>query len=423
MRKLKYSCYLLATLLLAGSLGCGDDTDPNSPAQREPKSHGDQAGKQPNANETRLGIQSEPFGEVEVNEETYGIKRYLLSNDHGMTVSIIDYGAIVQSVFVPDKNGVAENVTLGFDNLNGYTNPEEKDPYFGAICGRYSNRIAEGKFSIDGKEYQLAINNDPNHLHGGNRGFNDVVWQSRALSNELTEDEAVGVELTYLSEDGEENYPGQLTVKVIYTLNNNNELKIEYDAVSTAPTPVNLTNHCYWNIGGVRLSEPQASDAVTKHALKLACDRYLPVDETMIPTGEMKPVAGTPFDFTNGHLIEQDFATVKGDAENGGYDHCFMINNWKPGQPPQLAARLSDPDSGRVMEILTDQPGLQFYTGNFLSAAPGDAGFPQHHACCLETQQLPDAPNQKDFPDTILQPGEVYRHVTIHRFSTNAEKN
>jgi aldose 1-epimerase len=355
-----------------------------------------------------LDVQQEPFGTL---NDGVSVERFLLSNDNDMLVSIITYGAVVTSVEVPDKAGHVENVTLGFATLDGYADLENTDPYFGAIVGRYANRIALGKFTIDGEVYTLATNNSPNHLHGGTIGYNDVVWQAREL--DTGDDNSVAVELTYLSLDGDENYPGELKVTVVYTLNNDNELRIDYTAFSDKATPINLTNHCYWNLAGTAGS--QATGDILEHTLMLNCDRYLPVDETLIPTGELKPVADTPMDFTTPAAIGSRFAAVKGESPTGGYDHCFVIESWD--ETLRLAARVSDPKSGRVMEILTTEPGIQLYTGNFLDGKTADGGFGRHTAFCLECQHFPDSPNRPNFPNTIYGPGEVYKQTTVHRFS------
>lgn len=351
--------------------------------------------------------------ELSIEEDLYGkadgkaVLRYTLTNRNGMKVVLLSYGAIVQSVEVPDRQGRFENVTLGFDDLKGYT---EGDPYFGAIVGRYANRIARGKFTLNGKTFSLATNNGPNHLHGGKKGLSDVVWQTRPLSNDVTDDDSVGLELSYDSPNGEEGYPGELNVTVTYRLNNDNELRIDYAATADQPTPVNLTNHCYWNLSGVRPGH--ANRDILGHLLMLNCPQYLPVDETLIPTGELKPVQGTPMDFTEPHEIGARIAQV-----TGGYDHCYVI----AGQPGKLrlAASVADPKSRRVMEILTTEPGVQFYTGNFLDGSAANGGFKKHEGFCLECQHFPNSPNEPKFPNTILKPDQTYTQTTIHRFSVD----
>ncbi|MBT4866309.1 MAG: galactose mutarotase [Planctomycetaceae bacterium] len=401
---------LLIVVALCG-LGC-DISDPPGTDSSENGDNGMTNGENGNSDDTdtspELAVQQEPFGETPAGE---AVERFLLSNEKGMVVSIMTYGAIVTSVEVPDKEGNVANVTLGFDSLDGYADAENKDPYFGAIVGRYANRIAAGKFSIGDNQYTLAINNKPNHLHGGVVGFNDVVWVARVADTE--NDDSVAIELTYVSADGEEGYPGELKSTVLYTLNNNNELRIEYTATSDKATPINLTNHCYWNLAGV--TDGEGTQQILDHVLTLPCDNYLPVDETLIPTGDMNAVADTPMDFTKPMAIASRFSEVKGDDENGGYDHCYVIDGWD--ESLRLAARVREPNSGRVMEILTTEPGIQLYTGNFLDGEPANGNFAQHTAFCLEAQHFPDSPNQPDFPTTVYGPGEVYKQTTVHRFS------
>lgn len=343
-------------------------------------------------NEFQLAIQSEPYGTTADGQE---ITQFLLSNDKGMSVNLINFGAIVTAVYLPDREGKSENITLGFNTLAEY---EKKGPYFGAICGRYANRIADGKFTLDGKEYQLAQNNPPSHLHGGEQGFDKKVWASESFSNE----KEVGVRFSYVSPDGEEGYPGKLTLRVVYSLNNDNELKIDYTATSDQATPINVTNHCYWNLAG--------SGTVLDHELVLNCDQYLPVTDAAIPTGELATVKGTPMDFTSAHKIGERIAQVE-----GGYDHCWVLNS--ADQQPAFCARVKDSQSGRVMEISTTEPGVQFYTGNFLDGTEASGGYEKNGGFCLEAQHFPNSPNQSEFPNTILKPGKVYEQTTIHKFS------
>ncbi|QDU08831.1 aldose epimerase family protein [Gimesia aquarii] len=342
--------------------------------------------------EFQLAVQSEPYGTTADGQE---ITQFLLSNEKGVSVNIINYGAIVTAVYVPDREGKTENVTLGFNTLAEY---EKKGPYFGAICGRYANRIAEGKFTLDGKEYQLAQNNPPSHLHGGEQGFDKKVWAAESFSDP----DEVGVRLSYVSPDGEEGYPGKLTLKVVYSLNNENEFKIDYTATSDQATPINVTNHCYWNLAG--------KENILDHELILNCNRYLPVSEVAIPTGELAIVKDTPMDFTTAHKIGERIEQVE-----GGYDHCWVINPLE--KQPAFCARVKDPQSGRVMEIFTTEPGVQFYTGNFLDGTEASGGYQKHGGFCLETQHFPDSPNQPEFPNTILKPGKVYEQTTVHKFS------
>ena len=360
-------------------------------------------GKIAPAQEAAMSVTKSAFGKLPDGAE---VDLYTLSNAHSVTVKIMTYGGIITSLKAPDRRGKPGEVQLGFDTLDEYL---KGHPYFGALCGRVANRIAGGRFSIDGKSYQLATNNGPNHLHGGEKGFDKKIWKARPIE----EKDRVGVELSYVSPDGEEGYPGKLSTTVVYSLNDKNELTIDYKAQSDKPTPINLTNHTYWN-----LTDGGKSDVLAER-LTLNADRYLPVDETMIPTGEIKPVRGTPMDFTRETAIGERIEQVGG--EPGGYDHCYVLNK-KPGETLSLAARLVDPASGRVMEVFTTEPAIQLYTGNFLDGTLHSRGatFGQRHAVCLETQHYPDSINQPKFPSTLLKPGQTYRHTTVHRFSVAA---
>lgn len=321
---------------------------------------------------------------------------YTLRNSHGVTVKLIDYGAIIVSVETPDRNGHVTNITLGFPDLAGYLG---RHPYFGATVGRYANRIARATFTLDGRTYRLAANNGANHLHGGLVGFDKVMWQASPIRTPSE----VGVRFHRVSPDGEEGYPGNLEVEADYVLTDKDELRVEFRARTDQPTPVNLTNHAYWNLSG--------SGTILDHELLLAADHYLPVDEGLIPTGELRPVAGTPMDFTRPKTIGADIARL---APAVGYDHCYVLRNQDSSLA--LAARVRDPRSGRVLEILTTQPGIQLYTGNFLDGSPQNGGFSRYQGLCLETQHYPDSPNRPEFPSTILRPGQTYRQVTVHRF-------
>ena len=340
--------------------------------------------------------------EVATDPDGKPVVLFQLSNSHGMQVEVISWGAIVLAIRVPDRDNHFDNVTLGFEKVEGYFEP---GPYFGAICGRYSNRIADGAFSIGDQKFQLATNNDPNHLHGGDRGFNRRAWTGKTVQK----DGAVGVALQLVSPDGEENYPGTLTVDVTYWLTENSELEIEYKATSDKPTVLNLTNHCYWNLAGA------GNGTILDHQLTLDCDRYLPVSDTLIPTGGKTDVAGSPMDFTSAQPIGSRIQQVK-----GGYDHCYVINAADGSLRP--VAEIHDPGSGRVMEILTTEPGIQFYTGNFLDGAAKNGGYPLNGGFCLECQHFPDSPNQPDFPSTLLNPGETYSQTTVHRFSVRTDQ-
>ncbi len=357
--------------------------------------------------EEETTLLSEGKAEMDMFKEEFGrlpdgtvIELYTLNNSHGLRARIMTYGAIVVSLEVPDRVGKVADVTLGYDSLEGYL---ETTPYFGAIVGRYGNRIAKGKFTLDGVEYTLATNNGENHLHGGIKGFDKVVWTAEPVR----EDDAVGVAMSYLSPDGEEGYPGNLKCVVTYWITENNELKVTYRAETDRATPVNLTHHSYFNLAG------QGTGDILGHELMLNADRYTPVDAGLIPTGELRAVAGTPFDFTTPHTIGERIAQVE-----GGYDHNFVLN--REGADLTLAARVVEPSSGRVMEIFTTEPGIQFYAGNFLDGSiTGKVGkiYQKHYGFCLETQHFPDSPNHDHFPSTILRPGETYQSSTVHRFS------
>jgi aldose 1-epimerase len=325
---------------------------------------------------------------------------YTLTNAKGVVLKMTNFGAIVVSLEVPDRDGKLANVNMGFATLDGFLG---KTPYFGSTVGRYCNRIAGGKFTLDGKEYTLATNdNGKNHLHGGNVGFNKVVWNAEPFENES----GVGIKFTYLSKDGEEGYPGNLDVTAVYTLTNDNELTVEFTAKTDAPTPVNLTNHCYWNLAGA------GSGTIREHELMIDADKYLPVDAGLIPTGELADVAGTPLDFTKPEKIGARLDQIKADPV--GYDHCFVLR--REAGKMHLAAKVKDPTSGRVMEIHTTQPALQFYSGNFLDGKPENNNYKQYDGFCLETQHYPDSPNHASFPNTILRPGETFHEKTVHKF-------
>jgi aldose 1-epimerase len=325
---------------------------------------------------------------------------YTLTNDQGLRVRLTDYGAITVSVEVPDRTGHVADVTLGYDTLAGWlTNTS----YFGATVGRYANRIAKGSFTLDGQSYTLATNNGANHLHGGMRGFDKALWEAARVETA----DSVGVKFTYLSKDGEEGYPGNLRVTSAYSLSNANEFKAEFSATTDQPTIVNLVHHSYWNLLG------NAAGDVLGHELLLQADKYTPVDAGLIPTGELAPVAGTPMDFTHATAIGARLAQVP-----GGYDHNFVLRN-QSGRVAR-AARVSEPTTGRVLEIFTDQPGMQFYSGNFLDGSvkgKGDVVYQKHYGFCLETQHYPDSPNHPEFPAVVLRPGQTYHHVMIHKFS------
>jgi aldose 1-epimerase len=348
--------------------------------------------------EAKMSISKQSWGKTPEGAE---VDLYTLGNANGLRVKIMTYGATIASVEVPDRNGKTENVTLHLDSLADYL---KGHPFFGSTVGRYGNRIAKGRFTLDGKQYTLATNNGPNHLHGGLKGFDKAVWKAEPVQT----DDSVGVVFSYQSADGEEGYPGAMSVRVTYSLTNENELKMAYWAKTDKPTVVNLTNHTYWN-----LENGGASD-VLEHQLTLNADRYLPVDAGLIPTGELKSVKGTPMDFLQPNTIGARIKQV-----DGGYDHCYVLNREQGEKGLSLAARAVAPKSGRVMEIYTTQPAIQFYTGNFLDGTLHAAGktYGQHFGFCLETQHYPDSPNQPAFPSTVLRPGEQYEQLTVHKFS------
>lgn len=348
-----------------------------------------------------MNIQKQNFGQMADGTQ---VDIYTLTRDNGLKIKITNYGGTIVSILAPDRNGIFGQVALGFDNLKQYL---EQSPYFGCLIGRYANRIAQGKFTLNGVEYTLAQNDVDRHLHGGLVGFDKVVWQAEELSG----DDHVGLLLTYQSVDGEENYPGTLDVTVVYTLTDDNELKIDYTATTNADTVLNLTNHTYFNLAG--------SGDILGHKLHLNADRFTSVDATLIPTGELHSVKGTPLDFTKptviGNRIEQDDEQLK---IAGGYDHNWVLNG--SGDGLTLAAIVAEPSTGRVMDVYTTEPGIQFYSGNLLDGTltgPGGVVFNKRTGFCLETQHFPDSPNKPEFPTTVLKPGEVYKQITVYQFS------
>ena len=346
-------------------------------------------------------ISIKPFGQT---KEGVAVDLYTLSNNKGAEVGVCNYGGLVVFLKVPDRNGRPGDVVLGYEALADYI---KDSPYFGALIGRYGNRIAKGKFTLDGKECTLAVNNGPNALHGGLKGFDKVVWEPRLLASP----EGPSLELRYVSKDGEEGYPGNLAVAAVYTLTEDNALKIDYTAITDKPTVVNLTHHSYFNLAG--------KGDILNHQVMLPADKFTPVDNTLIPTGELRPVDGTPFDFrtltTIGARIGQEDEQLK---FGNGYDHNWVIN--KPMGQLGLMARVSEPTSGRVMEVWSTEPGLQFYSGNFLDGTlKGKGGWVYHfrNGFCMEPQHYPDSPNQPNFPSVVLKPGRVYRNTIIYKFS------
>lgn len=351
---------------------------------------------------SQMKIEQSAFGKT---AEGQVISLFTLQNAAGMKVTLTNFGGIVSSLFAPDRHGNFDDVVLGFSNLDGYL---REHPYFGSLVGRYGNRLGKARFTLAGVEYKLAANDGENHLHGGVKGFDKVVWNAEPVK----QDSAVGVKLSYLSKDGEEGYPGNLTCSVTYWLTNRNELKIEYHATTDKATPVNLTHHSYFNLAG------QGQGDILNHQMEIFADRFTPVDKGLIPTGELRPVAGTPMDFRTPHAIGE---RINGDDEQlqfgRGYDHNWVLNS---SGSLALAASAHEPATGRVMEVWTTEPGIQFYSGNFLDGTltgKGGRVYKHRYGFCLETQHFPDGPNKPEFPSTILPPGETYHSETIYRFS------
>jgi aldose 1-epimerase len=348
-----------------------------------------------------------------VTKRTFGkasgkpVELYTIKNANGVETTITNYGGIVVSLKTPDRAGKFADIVLGFDSLDGYLG---EHPYFGALIGRYGNRIAKGRFKLAGVEYKLATNNGANALHGGLKGFDKVVWTAKQVQSS----DGDAIELTYVSKDGEEGYPGTLTATVRYTLTPKNELRIDYTATTDKDTVLNLTNHSYFNLAG------EGSGDILSHRIMIDADRFTPVDEGLIPTGEMKPVAGTPFDFRQSHAIGERIDAKDEQIRRGkGYDHNFVVNG-KMGTM-RLAARVTESKSGRLMEVRTTEPGVQFYTGNFLDGkvtGKGGKAYQFRYGFCLETQHFPDSPNQPAFPTTVLKPGQTYKSTTVYAFAT-----
>jgi aldose 1-epimerase len=344
----------------------------------------------------KMSIKKQAFGKT---EDGKSVDLYTLTNANGLKAEIITYGGIVTSLQVPDRNGKFADIVLGCDSPDEYA---KSSTYFGALIGRFGNRIAKGKFTLNGVEYKLATNNGPNHLHGGIKGFDKVVWNAKPMQT----DQGPALKLTYQSRDGEEGYPGNLSCTVVYTLTNNNELKISYEAKTDKATIVNLTHHSYFNLGG------HNSGDILGHELIINADRFTPVDKDLIPTGEIKAVKGTPWDFTKPMAIGSRIKQVE-----GGYDHNYVLNNSDGSLA--LAASVYESKTGRVMEVFTTEPGIQFYTGNFLDGSVKGKGavYNKHAGFCLEAQHFPDSPNKSDFPSVVLRPGEKYTQSTVYKFS------
>ncbi len=376
----RYSINLLVVILTSGLfIACQDAGNRNTSSTK-----------------STLSIMKEPFGSVQ-NQEVF---LYTLTNKNGIVVKITNYGGIITQIWTPDRHGNLGDIVLGYDSLKGYL---DDNPYFGAIVGRYANRISCGQFTLNGSTYKLATNNGNNHLHGGNKGFDKVVWDA----TEINDSTSVGLGLSYLSKDGEEGYPGNLYAKVTYTLSNNNELETSITATTDEACPVNLCNHTYFNL-------TTADTNVLGHILSIVAAQLTDVNDESIPTGLMPPIAGTPMDFNTPHEVGSRIEQVK-----GGYDHNYILD--KNSGDLSLAATLLDPKSGREVKIYTTQPGIQFYSGNFLDGSikgKGGKVYGKNYGLCLETQHFPDSPNHPDFPNTILKPGEEYREITVYKFGT-----
>ena len=343
----------------------------------------------------KFSITEIPFGVFE-NES---VTKFTITNPNGIQVSILNYGGTVTNIITPDKENKMGDVILGFDSLSGYL--QKGNPYFGCLVGRYGNRIAKGKFVLDGKTYQLPLNNNGNTLHGGIKGFDKVIWQATKLAGDSS------LQLSYTSKDGDEGFPGNLTVTVVYTLTIDNALQIAYNATTDKATPVNLTNHSYFNLSGGKES------TILDHEVMIKADKFTAVDSLLIPTGQLPDVKGTPMDFTSAKKVGKEIASLQ-----GGYDHNWVLN--RKGSDLELITTVYDAKSGRFMEVFTTEPGIQFYTSNFLDSTlkgKNNLLYPKHAALCLETQHFPDGPNQPSFPNTILKPGETYRQVTKYKFS------
>lgn len=371
----------LAVLLpLGGSQGRGDDTQTSKGSR----------------------VTQQSFGQIAPNQSA---RLWTLTNSHGLVLQVTDYGARLVALECPDRDGRLANVNLGFDRAEDYV---KHTAYFGCTTGRFANRIAKGRFVLEGKEYLLATNNGAEHLHGGKVGFDRQVWKGE----EVQRPGARGVRFTHVSPDGDEGYPGELTTQVTYWLTDDNELRMEYEATTRGTTVLNLTNHAYWNLAGAT-----SGKNVLDHVLTLDADTFLEVGEGMIPTGRQTPTAGTFMDFAKpqaiGSRIEESYRAY---APPGGYDHCYVLRKPKLGELTR-AARVEHPATGRVMEVWTTEPAVQFYSANFLNGAPENGGHQKHGALCLETQHFPNSPNQPEFPTTVLRPGETYRQTTVHRFS------
>jgi aldose 1-epimerase len=336
------------------------------------------------------------------------LKVFTLTNSKGNKIKVTNYGAKIMSIIVPDKTGNKNNVVLGYDSKEEYL---DGDPYFGAAIGRYANRIAEGKFDLDDKTYELPKNDNQNHLHGGPGGFNNVIWEAKKIKHNDSE----ALELSYLSKDGEEGYPGNMEITMVYTWTDDNELRIEYTATTDKKTIINLTHHSFFNL------KDGGKSKITEHEMSINADNFLPVDSSLIPTGEIKSVKDTPMDFTKPKKIGADINADYDQLKKGkGYDHNWVLNKPEQGKMT-LAAKVKEPETGRIMVVYTTEPGLQFYSGNFLDGEEegrNDIKYKHRTAFCLEAQHFPDSPNQPEFPSTVLRPGEKYKQTTIYKFLT-----
>ncbi len=391
MRACHRTIVVLLALVLCNSVsGCGTPPPAAQPATPAPAT-------EPTVTRDRFGATA----------DGQSVEIFTLRNTNGVEIRVMTYGGIVTSLKAPDRRGALADIVLGFDSIDGYL---EDHPFFGAIVGRYANRIGKGRFTLDGQEYKLATNNGPNHLHGGVKGFDKVVWTGEPIAGKN------GVAFSRTSPDGEEGYPGNLAVRVTYELTNQDELIVDYRATTDKATPVNLTHHSYFNLAG------DGAGDILGHSLMINADRYTPADGTLIPTGELAPVDGTPFDFRQPTAIGARIDQVNAQLKNGqGYDHNWVLN--RSGDGAQLAARVVDPSSGRTLEITTTEPGLQFYAGNFLDGTvTGKSGHVYKHRSgfCLETQHYPDSPNKPNFPSTILRPGQEYRSRTVFTFGVTS---
>jgi len=393
MIKLKRNFFLLLTIvMILGYVSCKEGAKKGKMAE-------------PMEKETKAKIEKSIFGKT---TDGVQVDLYTLRNNHDMEVHIITYGGRITKLSVPDKNGKLSNVVLGFNTLEQY---QKENPYFGALIGRYGNRIANAKFSLNGTEYTLAANNGPNNLHGGVKGFDKIVWNVEAVN----EGEHASLKLSYLSNDMEEGFPGNLAINVIYTLTEDNTLTVDYEATTDKPTVVNLTQHAYFNLTG------DFSKTILNHEIAIYADKFVPVDDKLIPTGELIDVSGTPFDFRLPRIIGKDIDDDNDQIKKGGgYDHCWVLNDQNIGM--RTVAKVNDHESGRVMEVATTEPGIQFYTGNFLDGTlpiPAGGTYVKRSGLCLETQHYPDSPNQPNFPSVTLNPGEKYVTKTSFKFTTN----